>query len=76
MPVRAGTLITDVNRHAIGHVTSGTLAPTVNEPIAMAYVPANHAQPHAEVYAQVRGKSLPMRVCAMPFVAHRYRRTG
>jgi aminomethyltransferase len=74
VPVREGTVITDVNRHAIGRVTSGTLAPTVNEPIAMAYLPANHAQLHSEVYAQVRGQSLPMRVCAMPFVPHRYRR--
>jgi aminomethyltransferase len=76
VPVRAGTVITDIGGHAIGRVTSGTLAPTVNEPIAMAYVPANHAQPHSEVYAQVRGKSLPMRVCAMPFVPHRYRRSA
>jgi aminomethyltransferase len=76
IPVRAGTVITDVKGHTIGRVTSGTLTPTVNEPIAMAYVPANHAQLHSEVYAQVRGKSLPMRVCAMPFVAHRYRRSA
>jgi aminomethyltransferase len=76
VPVRAGTVIADVNGHTIGRVTSGTLAPTVNEPIAMAYVLANHAQVHSEVYAQVRGKSLPMRVCTMPFVPHRYARAA
>jgi glycine cleavage system aminomethyltransferase T len=48
-------------------VTSGTLAPTVNQPIAMAYLPLNHAQPQHEVYAEVRGKRLPMRVTPMPF---------
>jgi aminomethyltransferase len=55
-------------------VTSGTLAPTINQPIAMAYLAANHALPDHEVYAQVRGKNQPMRVSAMPFVPHRYRK--
>jgi aminomethyltransferase len=55
-------------------VTSGTLGPTVNQPIAMAYLAANHAQLHHEVYAEVRGKRLPMRVSAMPFAPHRYHR--
>ena len=40
--------------------TPGTLAPTVNQPIAMAYLAANHAQPQHEVYAEVRGKRQPM----------------
>ena len=53
-------------------VTSGTLAPTVNQPIAMAYLASNHALPHHEVYAEVRGKRQPMRVAAMPFSPHRY----
>jgi aminomethyltransferase len=46
----------------------------VHEPIAMAYLAANHAEPHHEVYAEVRGKRLPMRVTAMPFTPHRYHR--
>jgi len=72
VPVREGALIVDAQSHRLGHVTSGTLAPTVNLPIAMAYLAANHALPDHEVYAQVRGKNQPMRVCAMPFVPHRY----
>ena len=72
VPVREGALIVDAQGHKLGHVTSGTLAPTVNQPIAMAYLAANHALPEHEVYAQVRGKSQPMRVSAMPFVPHRY----
>jgi aminomethyltransferase len=55
-------------------VTSGTLAPTVNQPIAMAYLAANHAAAGHEVYAEVRGKRLPMRVAPMPFAPHRYHR--
>jgi aminomethyltransferase len=72
VPVREGALIVDAHGHKLGHVTSGTLAPSVNEPIAMAYLAANHALPHHEVYAEVRGKRQPMRVSAMPFAPHRY----
>ena len=72
VPVREGALIVDAQGHKLGHVTSGTLGPTVNSPIAMAYLAANHALPDHEVYAQVRGENRPMRVSAMPFAPHRY----
>jgi len=72
VPVREGATIVDAKGHKLGHVTSGTLSPTVNQPIAMAYLATNHAQPHHEVYAEVRGKRQPMRVTPMPFAPHRY----
>ena len=74
VPVREGAVIVDAQGHKLGHVTSGTLSPTVNQPIAMAYLTANHALAHHEVYAEVRGKRQPMRVCPMPFTPHRYHR--
>ena len=74
VPVREGAIIVDSHGHKLGHVTSGTLAPTVNHPIAMAYLAANHALPSHEVYADVRGKRQPMRVSPMPFNPHRYHR--
>jgi aminomethyltransferase len=74
VPVREGTTIVDAHGHKLGTVTSGTLAPTVNQPIAMAYLPMDHAQAQHEVYAEVRGKRLPMRVTPMPFNPHRYHR--
>jgi aminomethyltransferase len=74
VPVREGTLIFDAHGHKLGTVTSGTLGPSVNQPIAMAYLPLDHTAPHSEVYAEVRGKRLPMRVTAMPFQPHRYHR--
>jgi aminomethyltransferase len=74
VPVREGATIFDSHNRKLGRVTSGTLGPTVHEPIAMAYLAANHAEPHHEVYAEVRGKRLPMRVTAMPFTPHRYHR--
>ena len=72
VPVREGATIVDAKGHKLGHVTSGTLAPTVGHPIAMAYLAANHALPSHEVYAEVRGKRQPMRVSTMPFAPHRY----
>lgn len=74
VPVREGTAIVDAHDRKLGTVTSGTLAPTVNQPIAMAYLPLDHALPQHEVFAEVRGKRLPMRVSAMPFNPHRYHR--
>jgi aminomethyltransferase len=72
VPVREGTAIVDAHGRKLGTVTSGTLAPTVNQPIAMAYLPLDHALPQHEVFAEVRGKRLPMRVSPMPFNPHRY----
>jgi len=74
VPVREGTPIVDAHGHKLGTVTSGTLAPTVDQPIAMAYLPIDHARPQHEVYAELRGKRLPMRVTPMPFNPHRYHR--
>ena len=74
VPVREGTTLVDAAGRKLGTVTSGTLAPSVNQPIAMAYLPRDHALPQHEVYAEVRGKRLPMRVVPMPFHPHQYKR--
>jgi aminomethyltransferase len=72
VPVREGALIVDAHGHKLGTVTSGTIAPTVNQPIAMAYLAMNHALIGHEVYAEVRGKRYPMRVTALPFTPNHY----
>ena len=74
VPVREGTAIVDAHGSPLGRVTSGTLGPTVHEPVAMAYLAVNHAGLQHEVYAEVRGKRLPMRVSPMPFTPNRYHR--
>ncbi len=72
VPVREGAVITDAFGHKLGHVTSGTLSPTLGHPIAMAYLAANHAVLNHEVCAEVRGERQPMRIVKMPFTPHRY----
>ena len=74
VPVREGTALVDSHGRPLGRVTSGTLGPTVHEPVAMAYLAIDHAGIQHEIYAEVRGKRLPMRVTPMPFTPHRYRR--
>jgi aminomethyltransferase len=72
LPVREGAPLFDASGAQLGTVTSGTLSPTVNQVIAMAYLPVSHAQPGQTVWAEVRGKKLPMAVAPMPFAPHRY----
>ncbi|MDR0479294.1 MAG: glycine cleavage system aminomethyltransferase GcvT [Burkholderiaceae bacterium] len=75
-PVREPALLTDAAGNAIGHVTSGLPSPTLGQPIAMGYVTAAHAALGTEIFAQIRGRAVPMRVTALPFVpAHYYRGT-
>ncbi len=74
VPVREGAALFDTHNHRLGRVTSGTVGPTVNQPIAMGYVTPEHAGQHHEVWAEVRGKRVPMRVAPLPFAPHRYKR--
>ncbi|GAC1573089.1 MAG: glycine cleavage system aminomethyltransferase GcvT [Novosphingobium sp.] len=60
----------------IGRVTSGGFSPSLNHPIAMAYVDAAHAAPGTALEIDVRGKRLAASVTPLPFVPHRYFRTG
>ena len=73
-PVREGTELVNDKDETIGKVTSGTFGPTVEAPVAMAYVPKEYATLDTEVYAVVRGKKLPMTVSKMPFIQQRYYR--
>jgi len=58
----------------IGLVTSGGFGVSVNAPVAMGYVETGLAQAGATLFADVRGKRLPARVAALPFVPARYKR--
>jgi aminomethyltransferase len=51
----------------IGHVTSGSPAPTLGKNVALAYVPAQRAALGTEHFVNVRGKIVEARVVALPF---------
>ncbi|MBX5100711.1 glycine cleavage system aminomethyltransferase GcvT [Rhizobium lentis] len=58
----------------IGQVTSGGFGPSVEGPVAMGYVPVSHSAAGTLVYAEVRGKFLPVSVSTLPFVTPTYKR--
>ncbi len=60
----------------IGTLTSGGFSPTLERPIAMAFVDAAHTAPGTSLDIEVRGKRLPATVTPLPFVPHRYHRKG
>ena len=72
-PVREGAKLYDDEDNEIGEVCSGGFAPTLNKPIAMAFVDSSAAG-LKQVYAGVRGKKLPMNQAGMPFVPTHYYR--
>src|SRR5205823_7765996 len=53
----------------IGEVTSGTFSPTLQKPIAMAYIPPQFAEPGTELAIDIRGSAEPARVVKLPFYA-------
>ena len=55
------------NGKEVGVVTSGTWSPTLQEAIALAYVPPNLAKIGTELSVEIRGKSQPALVTRRPF---------
>ncbi|MBN9403851.1 MAG: glycine cleavage system aminomethyltransferase GcvT [Burkholderiales bacterium] len=74
VPVREPAPLENLDGQTIGQVTSGLLSPTLDRPIAMAYVKPGYATLGTELFAMVRGKPVPMEVVAPPFVPTRYHR--
>ncbi|MFN3616588.1 MAG: glycine cleavage system aminomethyltransferase GcvT [Aquabacterium sp.] len=74
MPVREGAKVVDATGAEIGVVTSGSLGPSLNQPVALAYVATAHAAVGTAVFALVRDKKVPMTVASTPFVPNRYHR--
>ncbi|WP_284420634.1 MULTISPECIES: glycine cleavage system aminomethyltransferase GcvT [unclassified Bradyrhizobium] len=75
-PVREGATLfaTADASEPVGKVTSGGFGPTLNAPVAMGYVPTALAAVDTQLFADVRGQRLPLRVAAMPFVPNTYKR--
>jgi aminomethyltransferase len=75
-PVRGGShLYADAGAQTpLGQVTSGGFGPTVNAPVAMGYVASAAAKPGTVLFAEVRGKRVPVSVSELPFVKLSYKR--
>ena len=65
---RNGYAIVNAEGAEIGIVTSGTMSPTLNKAIAMAYVPKELSKVDSEIFIQVRKKQIRAKVVAIPFL--------
>ena len=65
---RHGYDVTDEEGHVVGHITSGTMSPTLGEPIALGYLPVDLSDPGTRVRVAVRGDQKRAKVVSPPFV--------
>ncbi len=65
---RHGYKLQDAEGNEIGHITSGTQAPSLNKAIAMAYIQKEFAREGTEIFVNVRDKALKALVVKMPFL--------
>ena len=72
IPVREHVELQSPAGERIGEVTSGLLGPTIDQPIAMGFVPHAFTALGSQLNAMVRGKPVKMEVVAMPFVPTNY----
>ncbi|MYL96874.1 glycine cleavage system aminomethyltransferase GcvT [Novosphingobium sp. FGD1] len=73
MAAREGARVL-LNDQEVGLVTSGGFSPSLQQPIAMAYVDTALSAEGSELTIEMRGKKLDAKVVTMPFVPHRYHR--
>ena len=74
-PIREGVAIFDAETGGaeIGRVCSGGFGPSAGGPIAMAILPADLSA-GATVWAELRGKRIPVTVSELPFIKPDYKR--
>jgi len=60
--------VLDLAGTVVGKVTSGTMSPSLQKPIGMAYVPTAMATIGSDIWIDVRGKTLQGRVVKLPFL--------
>ncbi len=73
-PARDGTEIIGGNGVRLGEITSGGFGPSVDGPVAMGYVTAGASAVGTAIDVVVRGKPLPAKVAALPFVKANFKR--
>lgn len=68
-PARQGYPIVDAQGNVLGVVTSGTKAPSVENPIGMGYVAKSHSKNGSQLFIDMRGKLVEAKVVKRPFYA-------
>jgi aminomethyltransferase len=65
---RHGYEVTSSDGDSLGHVTSGTMSPTLGDPIALAYLPAAYAGSGETVRVVIRDEPKKARTRTLPFL--------
>ncbi|MFB6103460.1 MAG: glycine cleavage system aminomethyltransferase GcvT [Halobacteriaceae archaeon] len=65
---RNGYEIVDGDNHIVGTITSGTMSPTLDQPIGLGYVPTDLAEPGTHVGVTIRGERKRGKVVTPPFL--------
>jgi len=65
---RHGYAVQSTDGEEIGNVTSGTMSPTLGDPIALAYLPVEYRDPDKSVRVVVRGEPKKARTRTTPFL--------
>ncbi len=76
IPVRKGAVVIDAAGNKAGEVTSGTVSPSLGQPIMLAYLDESVIAQASQVslHAQVRNKTPAVEITRLPFVEKRYKR--
>lgn len=75
-PAREGCEIAGPDGEIVGRVTSGSFAPSLGKPIALAYVPPALSEPGTALSIIIRSKPNAASVTALPFIPNNYYRTS
>ena len=76
-PVRSGTKLykEQEGKSLIGEVTSGGYSPSLGKPISMGYIFSKSGEEFGKrVFAEVRGKLLPISIVDIPFLPNNFKR--
>jgi len=65
---REGHEVTTPDGEHLGAITSGTMSPTLGDPIALAYIPTDYTEPGTKLRVVVRGEPKKARIRTTPFL--------
>ena len=75
-PMREGIEIfaTETSKKVVGKITSGGFSPSLGYPIAMGYISSEFANSEVNLFGELRGKRMPVKVAKIPFVPLNFKR--
>ena len=75
-PMREGIEIfaTETSKKVVGKITSGGFSPSLGYPIAMGYISSEFANSEDNLFGELRGKRIPVKVAKTPFVPLNFKR--